>query len=531
MKILMACVLFFVVVMTSCYDDNGNYDYKNISIITIDSIKPVEVLGGSEHIVIRPVVTSSLEGNIETGNPNFEFAYKIELKKGETILPNQTWVDLNPAGTKDLDTLATFAAGSYFIWFTVRDRRTDVITSQKIDLKIASAVYEGYMVLCNEGPEKRVRLDMISQISKDRIVPAFDLLSSLGLPDLKNAIRIGWNPQQYTAGDFIYVMSSEGAYHLDAESFKTGVGENMKNIDFVVSSTSGNAVYHQPIGSDGWGPLAQMIVTDNGNAFVMWGMGAYEAPINTPVRGEQPAYKVAPYIGVSAARPGNTESALLYDTDNKRFIGWVYNSNPAMGQTCTPVPNPEEGKLFDFNTGMDLLYMEGTKYSDGCVYSVLQDADGSRHIYGINMADKGMNQESVIHHVNAPDFDKATLFAFHSQYPFMYYAVGNKVYSYHRGTQTASSVPVITLGEHETVTMLKFNLFVNPDLELLNDPSDEFMAKQFELMVGSYDDAAKNVNGGKLGFYKVENSNNTLRKIVDYSGFANIVDVVYRERR
>ena len=34
---------------------------------------------------------------------------------------------------------------------------------------------EGWMLRCDEGSEERVRLDMLAQISVDRIVPAYDL--------------------------------------------------------------------------------------------------------------------------------------------------------------------------------------------------------------------------------------------------------------------------------------------------------------------------------------------------------------------
>ena len=42
--------------------------------------------------------------------------------------------------------------------------------------------YEGWMVLCNEGAQNRVRLDMISVLSKERTLPAYDLLAS---PDFR----------------------------------------------------------------------------------------------------------------------------------------------------------------------------------------------------------------------------------------------------------------------------------------------------------------------------------------------------------
>ena len=35
---------------------------------------------------------------------------------------------------------------------------------------------EGWMLLCDEGSEERMRLDMLAQISVDRIVPAYDVI-------------------------------------------------------------------------------------------------------------------------------------------------------------------------------------------------------------------------------------------------------------------------------------------------------------------------------------------------------------------
>lgn len=85
---------------------------------------------------------------------------------------------------------------------------------------------------------------------------------------------------------------------------------------------------------------------------------------------------------MSLARPGNGISALLYDTDNKRFVGWKYGNEDGVTQISIPVVDPENG-LFSFKTGMELVYMESTRYSGGLVYSILQDAGGKRYIYGL----------------------------------------------------------------------------------------------------------------------------------------------------
>ena len=77
------------------------------------------------------------------------------------------------------------------------------------------------MILCDEGDEKRVQMDMISVISAERVIPAYDLLSPLGLPELKNARGIGFYPNRFAnPSDVIYVMSGEGTDKLEKRRLK-----------------------------------------------------------------------------------------------------------------------------------------------------------------------------------------------------------------------------------------------------------------------------------------------------------------------
>ena len=536
MKIKCIILFLFGVSLCACFDDKGNYDYRDMADITIENVPEViEVLGNSDHIIVTPKVISSLDGEVKEDNGNFEFSYKIEKKSGGTMVAGQKWVDLNPSKTLNLDTLAAFAADTYIGWFAVTDKRSGVQTSTTFDIKVSSPTYEGWMVLCNEGEQERVRMDMISVISAERVIPAYNVLAPLGFPEVKHARGIGFYPTRLAnPDDVIYVMSEEGTYKLNKETFKTDESWNMNNVDFIIPPTDEHVVYYNTVNSsNASAALACLCVTDAGNAYaqVLSTPGAaFEKPINTFARGEAPTYRVAPYIGVSMARPGNGKAAIFYDVDNQRFMGWKQGYVDFLMQVLNPIRD-KDGALFTFKTGMDLVYMESTRYSNGLVYAILQDAAGKRCIYGINMSGNGYVPESKYEDLNAPDFDKATLFAFHSQFPYMFYAVGNKIYLHNLGTNTTYPVNNIALGENETVTMLKFNLYRQCSLKDLNNQSEEFMARQYELMVGSYNAAAPDNNGGRLGFYPVDGVNNSVTKRIEYSGFAKIRDVVYRERR
>lgn len=531
--LLLAGALIF----TGCYDDKGNYEYTQVPQVRIENIPELmELLGNSDRIVVHPRIISDTEGEIRADNPHFTFLHAIERKSGGWLVSGQRWVTLNSSGSLDLDTLASFSPDTYIGLFKATDTRSGIEYFTTYDIRITSPTYEGWLVLCNEGAENRVRMDMISVISSDRIVPAYDLLTPLGLPEIHNATMIGFTPTMYVRGDEIYVLSMDGAYKLNRETFVTNESWKINYVDFALPPSEEVKMcgYYPLYGPSFIDKRAIFGFTTDGNVYCLVGAYAgtgFEYPINTSVRGGAPEFKVAPCAGYSMARPGHGNAALFYDTDNLRFVGWRYGTTEDGRHILSSIPDPETGKLFSFTTGMKLIYMESTRFSEGMVYSILEDNAGKRHVYGINMAGNGFAQEACYSNLNAPDFEKATQFAFHSQFPFMFYAVGNKVYLHNLGTGITYPMNNISLGNTEEVTLLKFNLYVQGGLNYLNNQTEEFMARQYELMVGSYDSASEDNNGGRLGFYPVDGINNTVSKRTEFSGFARIKDVVYRERR
>jgi len=171
--------------------------------------------------------------------------------------------------------------------------------------------------------------------------------------------------------------------------------------------------------------------------------------------------------------------------------------------------------------------MQSTRRSNGLVYAILQNPNtGKRSIYGINLGGSTIVQELYIEDVDAPEFDKATQFAFDNRFPLLFYSVGSKLYLYNLGTKQTNEIET-GLGSDE-ITKLKFNLYRAPDYSNLANQSEEFMNQQYRLVVCSYD--SNDVNGGKVTFFDVDGVNNTAVKGEQYTGFAKIVDITYRER-
>lgn len=520
-------LMIFLMIISSCYEDKGNYDYDEIPVITAENLPTsIVVVQKADPIVLEPKITSSIEGVIEADNPNFEFGCKLYILRG-SITPDSRYIDINEEKNINVHYLPEVDPGDYVCWYTVTDKRTGVATNFEIPVKVTSSTYEGWMVLSDVGTDNKVRLDLISVISQDRITPVYDLLGP-NAPELKNGISLLYDAwPQYAKGDYIALVSQTGTYSLDQTTLQTEEADNVLNTDFIITPQDEkivalNTVYCSEL----------LNVTDKGNIYMketyMSG-AAYEHPINTFVMDGDPEFRVAPFIGVPQNRPlqntstGSDFVALFYDMDNKRFVKWVESNENA--RACMLLADPVDAK-FSFTTGKDIIAMVSTKFSGSVVYSVLEDEAKERYVYGINIAGGAFSQ-SYYAKMNIENFDKATKFAFHSQYQYMFYDAGNKVYCYRMDTGALSQP--LTLNSDEEITLLKFNLFQRPQNQL-SDQSDEFWSQQYNLIVGSYKKNATDDNGGVLRFYRFEPSNQTLTLVSEYTGFGKIRDVVYRER-
>lgn len=525
--IIAISMLLFV----SCYEDKGNYTYSETEKIEITFPDNIVAMSRAEYVTFSPKVVSSIVGEIKADNSNYEFNCKMAYShRNPETGRDEMWLDVNAEKKKDLNFFADFPANTYQMYYSVTNKETGVATGIKGYIKVLSSTYEGWMVLSNVGIDDEVRVDMISKDSKGETVIALGVLGEKA-PSLKRGTALVISPSLFANAEAIYLMSYSGAYRLNVDDLQASEDNNIKFTDFILPTTPGAplsllSVHTNYGGAAASGPLSRVCVTDLGDAYAITSgnSGAsFEFLMNTDKPGEDRTYQVSPMIGTSMARVGNSSCVLLYDVTNKRFVGWNYSSGD--NHLLFSLNDPGEGQKFSYTTGMTLIDMESTRYSDGLVYSVLEDNAHKRYVYGINLSGSKFAQESVYENVTAEHFNDAIDYAFHSQYPFMFYCHGNKIYSYNLGTHVINEIK--TLNADETVTKLKFNLYQNMDLKKMNDQSDEFMAKQFQLIVGS---TTKDENGGIVRFYSIDVTGKmTLEE--EYKGFGKVVDVTYRERR
>lgn len=539
-------IFFAVLLFTSCLEDKGNYTYGNQEIITIEGIpEQIAVLANAENIVITPTITSNLRGNIGNNHPDFEFS--CERKEDDK------WIEMcSSPDNKDINMLADIKAELHTCRYSVIDRNTGVRTSFLFYINATTVTTEGWILLCNEESTDNTRIDMLSYLSMDRILPAYNVVKfAEEIPELKNPQTITFIASRGSMGNKIVMTTETGAYIIPSAGNHYGFGEiqevtavNDLKISMFLAAPEVPVVKLTNVPCQ-WSSVpshsAVIAVDASGNAYA-WDHGTvgarFEHPINTSERGKAPEYKVSPYIGTSLERFFNLQTygiALLYDIENKRFIGWnaEADNQGSKKQTCYPLSNPEN-KLFNVeNTGMDLVCMLNTLNKTLCIMQ-----DGSkRHIYSFNIQTKDFAHDACYIDIQAEHFTDASLFAPSSQYPVIYYAYRNKVYSYNYAT--GENKVAISLPENEEVTMIKFNRYDDPFSAGYivtggsNEEKQAFTARQNQLIVGSYNSSVPDDKGGTLRFYETVSPGVDLTLVTgwEYTGFAKIVDAVYKEVR
>ena len=538
-----AIIALFMLLLASCAEDKGNYEYSDKEIITISGIpEQISVLANAENIVITPTITSNLRGEIGDNHADFEFSCQRK--------EDNKWVEMcsNPQ-TKDINMLADISAKQHTCRYVVTDKATGVRTSFLFYINATTTTSEGWILLCNEESTNNVRVDMLSHISMNRIVPAYNVVKfSEEVPTLQGPRSLIFIASWRAWGNKIIMSSETDSYLIPCEGNQYGFGaiqpvtgaQELK-ISLFLTTPEDHIVKCTNIPFNGLtAHSAVLAISKEGNVFA-WdhtvaGAG-FEYPINTSTRGGDVEYKVAPFVGVSRDRYWSQKAygiALLYDIDNKRFIGWdsENDNNGSVRQKCYPMQNPTNMKFDVTNTGLDLVSIVNTLSNALCI---MQDGN-KRHIYSINVLTKEFNHDGLYEDIQAEHFNDATLFEASCQYPVIYYAYQNKVYSYNYAT--GENKKAVELPAGEEVTMIKFNRYDDPYAgvyDLIKDAVEkaEFAARENELIVASYESASTEDNGGHLRFYQTTSPgvDLTLKPGWEYSGFAKIVDAVYKEVR
>lgn len=120
---IIASLLNIFILLNSCYEDKGNYDYKNINRITIKKLKAEDGWGatfGSTLNIIPELVFEN--GN----NDESHLKYKWAIEN----VPHREWNERN------FNWVADTVLGSKYLALTITDTRTGILYTSTFDLRV-----------------------------------------------------------------------------------------------------------------------------------------------------------------------------------------------------------------------------------------------------------------------------------------------------------------------------------------------------------------------------------------------------------
>ena len=504
-----------LLLITACSQDKGNYDYVDLNEPVVTGLEDVTVLTFAQ-LTVAPDIAGG-----EYPDSEYTFEWKA--------LDNNSSDEPVVVGTERvLDYEVILPPGSYTLYFTMTESATGLYWQYDVQLTVSSSTSEGWLVLCSD--QGRARLDMISLVTEETVI---DVLRGNGMPQMNGPRRIQWLSDKTDAASPYYLLTDDGATRLGKDSF-----EWKPEYDFAYEVAVDEKLIPYSIVSGGFGKMT-VSGTKAYYCEIMGIDGLYGSAVNKD-------FAVAPYVGANVlATQVYAAVYLLYDVDNRRMMAYcpLLKTNDLGGQQ--PLADMDVmgqiaegmapgagvlGSAFDrWPEGYDFVYMENTRYDPGnakmgLTYVML--SDGSEcHLYGVQLGDmlryadctyvlgKGyygdLSQCRNILHEDA-------LYAFSSLKNYMYYAVGGTVYRVDLSADEIREEVQFDL-PGETITCMKFNLY----------QKSENMQKSYDLVVGSL-----NGNEGVLRIYEGRDSDGDFRNVtpVKYSGFAEIVDVTYKER-
>ncbi|NML36747.1 hypothetical protein HHL17_06000 [Chitinophaga sp. G-6-1-13] len=482
----------------ACYKDKGNYDYHEIN--QVDSIggiaKNYPVLYGDTLRIVPQIMATEVKDDTS------RYTYRWEaLIEGTARQVGEASI-VTIGTSRNLAIPVKLRPAPYDGFFRVKDKQTGVEWFKQFKLVVQSAVYQGWVVLCDV--KGAARLDMVARLGdNDKLITDVLAFTNAGMPARRQPKQLLFAYR--SAGRQFYLRSGDGLERIDGEelTWKSTYNIRYEMMTPVETNFAPDYFFNSPTS-----PGVDYVVAGDRlfHRSAVQGAAAFGAPVNY-VDEEKTPFRPAPFVAC-----GYT-NAVLYDQDHQRFVA----HDPMFGTSCSSL---RDGALFSYSTGKTMVYMAYTNYNRGDVYAVLKDKAGKFYTYCMNIGGAGIKQSYYTEMTNAPELDKATAFAVSNQLGYVFYATGGRVYEYDIFTNKATLMA--DLGG-EQVSVLKCPLFNSYGKEFYTNLSNS-------LVVGSYDPARPDTENGSIRIYSIPARNEQLQLTWSYTGLGKIVDLAYRER-
>ncbi|QKJ32809.1 hypothetical protein HQ865_24650 [Mucilaginibacter mali] len=508
------CCLLAVVLglLSACRKDLGNYQYHDINEGQISNINDSYSAFRGTALAISPTLKFTMDDGADTTKYTYAW-YIID----QSVLPI---TKKTVAKSKNLNWSVNIASSTtaYTLLYEVTEVSTGAIFRKSSSLTVGTEIADGWLILNDIGGKGR--LDFLNYLSaSSTFKPYTDILTTFSTLTLTGAPKMVYyyyrrDPFSALTYKAIAVGTDQSTSVINTQD---GTFTKFANISTMMSSYSPPPYYAQSIAAQASSNLAYLfdsngaLYYENATQRYAWG-----TRVNKTSAGVE--FKISPYY--AEAYKNSTTYALMFDTDNKRFMEHKSTNN------SSSVPVPVSGnKVFSDNgidagnLKMDLLYMASTPAAGGRTYALFKNSASEVFLTIIQCDYSSFNPQTFEKITTAPDMINATQFAIDPTSGYIMYLVGSKIYRYNRADQT--NAMVLDMGTKK-VSLMKYQKLT------YQTGTARYIEYASKLIVCTYDDASPNTSG-QMNLYTVPGLNAALSLYQSYTGYGKIVSVSYRE--
>ena len=453
----------------SCFDDKGNYNYREINQTTIGKLAESYTVAADVGVLhIEPEIKMSMA---DPDDDRFDYLWIVKYTNYSTIEIVDTI-----GRERVLDWQADLPIYTYDMWLKVEDTQTGMVTQAKTQLSLT--IYHGRgIMLASEDAEGYFKGQMLVMMPGEETVFYDNVLEYSGLPQLRGAVdffHTGNNNPDYTRA--VWIVTESGTYFVNRLSLK--MEDNFCTFD--------DKTYFKPeiplrpidIGprikdnkgdTGGYNNSMRFVLCDNGDIFHSWMSiqgDIYDLPVSM-VDGEGFFKAKAPLF--FPHKDMGFGVMLCYDGDNERFL------SIGLANTEAKKLADNAGEAFPWNqNGRAYVYGENTLSGaqNGYSFAIMKEttADAGRtydySIYEFYVTGPVKRAFYEVLREEAPLFGSATSYAFSSKRTVVFYVAGGKLYAYDFDPAVQKNYEIALADNHE-VTMAKFDIQREPGSDFL----------------------------------------------------------------
>ena len=511
MRTILYVILLLVLgnwMLSSCYKDEGNYDYHEINEVTIGVKGFVDttynVTAFVDTISIKPEITFKLEDN-----KNLIYEWKLISAN----IGNRKEYDLG--NSHELFFPVELTAGNYSLYFKITDTVNTVEYLKMTSVVVQNIQSSGWIVL-GENDEGFIQMDMVSTVN-DTIVLK-NILKDSGLPPLKKPVYL-WVIDNYSK-NMTHVSTEDGTYRIGREDFVGGENTHYRYA-FYDPTVVDEFVLKDGIQVRGYQRIA-VVGNDLFHIGSLISGEIFGQPANH-YKGNYDFFAIGDKIGANFK--SRAQSFVVYNDTDKRFCKIGGTGMGATDGYCDSLSDTKtDAALFSWKTGLDYVTTINSFFLNGHTYTILKDAENSKYYLYSFFFDKpywgkgnSFRKQGYYDLVICPEFENARFFGASALRTFLIYATDSKLYAY--DFQSGKSKLIKDFGTHE-ITCMYYDL-------ILETRADCFY-------IASYDPSLPASTGGTITKFKVNNDPNdiSIEAIPEstWTGLCKIKSIQYKRR-